>query len=35
MEFLKNLKIDNINKKYDDDDEEDGKARANCSCLIF
>ena len=34
MEFLKNLEIDNINKKYDDD-EEDGKARANCSCLIF
>ena len=36
MEFLKNLKIDNINnKKFEDDEEDDGKARATCSCLIY
>jgi hypothetical protein len=36
MEFLKNLKIDNIsNKICVDDEEEDGKARANCSCFIY
>ena len=37
IEFLNNLKNDNIinNKKKEEDEEEDGKARVNCSCLIY